>query len=201
MGFFGKDYDSVQVAGEFKALPAGGYVCRIVQAKAAVNNEGLPMVEAAIDIIDGEYTQYFSKLFRDRMMRDPNAKYPYNGVLRITAVDKDGRTKKLFKGFCTAVEDSNEMKLPRTDDAFIKALNGKEIGVIFGREQYEGYDGNVRWSTKPRWFRDVKTIMSGDYTVPEDQYLSNTGFSRNSGSNMSQTGVDSFSAASDDIPF
>ena len=56
MALFGKDYDSVQVGGDFKTLPAGGYVCRILRAKQSVNSNGLPMVEAMIDIIDGEYT-------------------------------------------------------------------------------------------------------------------------------------------------
>lgn len=194
MALFGKNYNDVQVGGEFKPLPGGGYICRILSAKMSKNSNDLPMIEVAIDISDGEYAQYFHKLYRDRIGRDPNAKYPYNGVLRITAVDEEGNTKKNFKSFVTSVEKSNDCELPRHDEAFLKALKDKTVGVLYQREEYQGNDGKTHWSTKPKWFRDVETIESGNFTIPEDVPLSDTygtGFES----------ADSFSAASDDIPF
>lgn len=194
MALFGKNYNDVQVGGEFKPLPGGGYICRILSAKMSKNSNDLPMIEVAIDISDGEYAQYFHKLYRDRIGRDPNAKYPYNGVLRITAVDEEGNTKKNFKSFVTSVEKSNDCELPRHDEAFLKALKDKTVGVLYQREEYEGNDGKTHWSTKPKWFRDVETIESGNFTVPEDIPLSDTygtGFES----------ADTFSAAMDDIPF
>lgn len=194
MALFGKNYNDVQVGGEFKPLPGGGYICRILSAKMSKNSNDLPMIEVAVDISDGEYAQYFHKLYRDRIGRDPNAKYPYNGVLRITAVDKEGNTKKNFKSFVTSVEKSNDCELPRHDEAFLKALKDKTVGVLYQREEYEGNDGKTHWSTKPKWFRDVETIESGNFTVPEDIPLSDTygtGFES----------ADTFSAAEDDIPF
>lgn len=194
MALFGKNYNDVQVGGEFKPLPSGGYICRILSAKMSKNSNDLPMIEVAIDISDGEYAQYFHKLYRDRIGRDPNAKYPYNGVLRITAVDEEGNTKKNFKSFVTSVEKSNDCELPRHDEAFLKALKDKTVGVLYQREEYEGNDGKTHWSTKPKWFRDVETIESGNFTVPEDVPLSDTygtGFES----------VDTFSAQEDSIPF
>lgn len=194
MALFGKNYNDVQVGGEFKPLPSGGYICRILSAKMSKSSNDLPMIEVAIDISDGEYAQYFHKLYRDRIGRDPNAKYPYNGVLRITAVDEEGNTKKNFKSFVTSVEKSNDCELPRHDEAFLKALKDKTVGVLYQREEYEGNDGKTHWSTKPKWFRDVETIESGNFTVPEDVPLSDTygtGFEN----------VDTFSAQEDSIPF
>ena len=69
MALFGRNYNDVQVGGDFKALPGGGYICRILSAKMTTNNKGLPMIEVAIDISDGEYAQYFHKLYRDRIAR------------------------------------------------------------------------------------------------------------------------------------
>ena len=175
MALFASDYDQVQVGGEFTALPAGGYVCIIKKAQMTTNSNGLPMVEVRVDIFEGKYKDYFIKLYRERVGKDPEAKWPYNGVLKITAVDAEGHQKKNFKSFCTAVEQSNGIeRLPRHDDAFLKALVGKGIGVLYGREEYEGNDGKAHWSTKPKWFRSVQNIRSGNFTVPEDKPLENT---------------------------
>lgn len=212
MALFGKNYDSV-VVGEYQALPSGGYVCRIKKAKMTENSEGLPMIEVMADIAEGEFEGHFGKLYRDRMSSDSNAKYPYNGVLRITAVDAEGNTKKNFKSFCTAVEQSNDLTLPRHDEAFLKALAGKLVGVLYQREEYEGNDGKNHWSTKPKWYRNVETIRSGKFQKPEDVPLPPT-----YGANFSEADVsamhdifgadttiegvaDSFNAAEDSIPF
>ena len=196
MALFGKDFDNVQVGSEFRPLPAGGYVCRVLKAQMVNNSIGLPMVEVMVDIIDGEYTQYFSNLFRNRQSSDPNAKYPFNGILKIIAVDENGNTKKNFKSFCTAVEQSNDITLPRDDQAFLNTLKGKEVGVLYQREEFVGNDGNSHWSTKPKWFRSVEAIQKGEFTVPEDVPLSMT-----YGTAFQTESADSFKAAEDDIPF
>lgn len=212
MALFGKDYDKVQVGGNYAALPGGGYVMLIKKAQMTNNSNGLPMIEVMADINEGEFAGYFQSLYKDKLMNDPNAKYPYNGILRITAVDENGNTKKNFKSFCTSVEKSNDMQLPRRDDAFLKALAGKCVGVLYQREEYEGNDGKTHWSTKPKWYRDVETIRSGRFTKPEDVPLEDTygtGFSDVSSAVTDIFGVeptftgqtDTFSAAEDDIPF
>ena len=173
MSLFAQDYDSVQVGG-YKQLPAGGYICRILGAKAEVSRAGNPMVTVMLDIIDGEYTGFFMNKYRDKKANadDPTkVKYPNDGVSRIVTDDSEGHTKKAFKGFVTSVERSNDVMLPREDNAFVAALKDKEVGVLFGREEYMGTDGKRRWSTKPRFFRDVESIVNGDYTTPEDQCL------------------------------
>lgn len=200
MAFFGKDYDQVQVGGDFKTLPAGGYVCTIKKAKAGETSAGLPRVEAMYDIAEGEYARYFKDRYDASIKEDHNAKWPYHGTLRVTAVDENGNTKKMFKSFCTAVEQSNDVKLPRDDDkAFLKALEGMTIGVIFGREEYEDTFGHRRWATKPRWYRSAEAIRSGDYQIPDDvpYQPQSSGYTYGAGFQS----ADSFSAAEDDIPF
>ena len=194
MALFGKDYDNVKVGGEFTALPANGYVCVVKKARMTTNSNGLPMIEVPIDISEGEYAQYFTNLFRDRMSRDPNSKYPYNGILKITAVDENGNTKKNFKSFCTAIEQSNGIVLPRNDEGFLKALVGMEVGVLYQREEYVGNDGKEHWSTKPKWFRSTESIRKGNFTVPEDVPLPDT-----YGTGLES--ADSFSQAESELPF
>lgn len=198
MSLFGKDYDQVQVGGGFRSLPGGGYICRIIKAQKAQTNDGLPRIEVVVDISDGDYKGYFQGLYRDRMTTDPNAKWPYNGVLRITTTDADGNTKKNFKSFVTSVEKSEDCVLPKdSDDAFLKSLKDKTVGVLYQREEYMGNDGKPHWSTKPKWFRGTDTIESGNFEIPADVPLDNYGGSGFSG--VSE--ADNFNAAEDDIPF
>lgn len=207
--FFGNDYDSVQVGGG-KALPKGGYICKIIKARMTKSSQGLPMVEALFDICEGEYANYFGDKYRDNLQRNSKNEYPNNGRAKVVAVDENGNTKKTFKGFVTSIEKSNEINLPREDNAFLKALEGKYIGVIFSREEFEGNDGKTHWATKPRWYRSVQDIESGNYEVPEDAYLEPSAPSAlaQGASDLfggmpvtEASGVDSFSASMDDIPF
>lgn len=207
---FGNDYDSVQVGGGSRPLPAGGYICKIIKARMTKSASNLPMVEALFDICEGEYSNYFGDKYRNNLQRNPQSEYPSNGRAKVVAVDENGNTKKTFKGFVTSIEKSNEINLPREDNAFLKALEGKYIGVIFGREEFEGYDGKTHWATKPRWYRSVQDIESGNYDVPEDTYLEPSAPSTlASGASAlfgnvpvtETSGLDSFSAAMDDIPF
>lgn len=196
---FGKDYDKVQVGGGGKVLPPGGYVCRILKAKLThTKDANLPMVEAIIDIVDGDYEQFFTKKYEEnKKQHGKDAKFPNNAILRVVAVDSEGNTRKNFKSFCTAIEESNQMEVPKdNDDAFIKAIQGKEIGVLFGREQFESRDGKLLWSTKPRWYRSVESILNMDYETPADVFLENS-YPVASDANL----PDNFSAAEDDIPF
>lgn len=199
MSLFGKDYDQVQVGGDFRSLPGGGYVCRILKAQKGETSTGLPRIEVIVDISDGEFKGYFQGLYRDRLATDPNAKYPYNGVLRITTTDENGNTKKNFKSFVTSVEKSNECELPKnSDDAFLKSLKDKTVGVLYQREEYMGNDGKKHWSTKPKWFRDVATIESENFEIPKDVFLDTYDVSGFAGTTIE---ADSFNAAMDDIPF
>lgn len=195
---FGSNYKDLQVGGGgYKPLPAGGYVCRILKAKLSKSQNGLPMIEAMIDIIDGEYTQYFSKRYEANKERYQDAKYPNNGILKVVVMDENGNNKRNFKSFVTAIEESNSEELPKdNDDAFIKSLKDKEIGVLYGREEFKASDGKYRWSTKPKWFRSVESIENGNFEIPQDQPLNEnlpyaTGIEE----------IDSFSAAEDSIPF
>lgn len=204
MALFGNDYDSVQVGGG-KALPAGGYICRIIKARMTQSSKGLPMVEALFDICDGEYANYFNEKYKANLMKNPQSEYPNNGRAKVVAVNEDGTTKATFKGFVTSIENSNDLTMPRNDEAFISALSGKLIGVIFGREEFQGTDGKTHWATKPRWYRSVADIQSGNFDVPKDTYINKSSAYNNTAtvadSLFGSDIPDNFSAAEDDIPF
>ena len=79
-------------------------------------------------------------------------------------------TNRSFKSFCEKMKESNRIEIP-WGDHFCSGLKGKLIGVTFGREQFEGNDDMLHWTTKPKYWKTVSEIREGKYTVPEDRPL------------------------------
>ena len=204
---FGKGFTPIESNGASKKLPSGGYICRIMNAKMEnAKSSGLPMVVAQFDIADGEYTNYYHNKYATDIKFRPNANY--QGIIRVPAVDSEGNARKGFNSFCGAVEKSNDIKLPTEDMPFLNALKGAMVGIIFGREEVRFSDGSTAMVTKPKFYRSVETIQSGNYDVPSDVFLEPSAPSGSLATDVSNlfggatvTEVDSFSSAEDDIPF
>lgn len=199
-----QDYDTTSAFGqsEFKSLPKGGYICRLILAEETKNSSGKPLLHVAFDIIEGEYKNYFMDLFnaRKRANIDPmkTVKYPFEGQAWIPIDDYENpnATSRKFKGFCTAVEDSGTEIWDLNGNLNLDLVKGAEVGVVFQNVERE-YNGKTSWRTLPWGFRSIESIATNDYYVPDDKPLPDThgtGFT-------SSTDVDSFNAASDDIPF
>lgn len=199
-----KDYDEVVGFGQsdFKALPKGGYVCRIIMAEEMMSGSGKPMIHVAFDIIEGDFTGYFMNLYhtRKKANTDPlkEVKYPFEGQMWIPVDDYEdpNKTSRKLKGFCTAVEDSGTAIWNANGVLDLKKIKDAEVGVVYQNVERE-WNGETSWRALPWGFRSVETILSGDYYVPDDKPLPttyNTGFEPT-------TSADSFSAAEDDIPF
>lgn len=160
-------YDEAQVLGEYKPLPAGGYVCVIKQVREQFSRNGRPMIVIALDIFDGEQKGYYEKSFRADTR--PDKKWGCN-VYQLTE-DENGQCTRGFKTFITSVEKSNTGFQTVWGDGFCMAFKGKLVGGLFGREQYQKNDGSLAWSTKCVAFRSADTIRNGDFTIPQDKPL------------------------------
>lgn len=200
----GSDYDQTTGFGqsEYKALPKGGYICRIIKAEETKSSTGKPMLHIAFDIVEGEYTGYFMTLFQIRKKNnsDPlkEIKYPFEGQKWIMLNDYEdpNKTSRQFKGFCTAVEDSGTEIWNLNGELDLDRVKGAEVGVVYQNVEQE-YNGETSWRAQPWAFRSIESIACGDYFVPDDKPLPtiyNTGFAPT-------TSADSFNAAEDDIPF
>lgn len=150
--------------GESFALPAGGYVCKILKAEESTSQSGRPMLVLLLDIAEGEHKDYYRQQFDRIKQSNPDAKW---GCVFRQLVD--GNSTPFFKGMITSIEVSNSGYKWNWDE---KTLAGKLVGALFGREQYLGNDGNLKWTTKCRSLRSVETIRSGKFDVPEDKFAS-----------------------------
>ena len=153
-----KDYEETEgITGDYEILEAGGYICKIVGAKADKSQAGNEMLVLALDIAEGEHKGYFQRKFEDakKQNKDVNkqVKWPSN---------------KFFKGFGTIIEESNSgYKWTGNEES----LKDKVLGCIFGEEEYEKMDGSIGTAVKVKFIRSVKSIEEGKYKVPERKKL------------------------------
>ena len=186
-----KDYDNVKI-GEPRILPAGGYICKILNAEETESRHGKPMLKVSFDIDEGEFKGYFRDLFKGwkESSDDPaTVKWPFTGTKWVMLYNSEGKTNRDFKSFCTALEDSGTAVWVN-DNFMINNLKNATLGMIFRREEHE-YNNARSWRTVPVGFRSVKTIEEGNYNVPEDKPLPEPVL----------TETDSFQALEEDLPF
>lgn len=158
------DWDTVEAQdGSFKRLPAGGYVCRILQATKSQSKNGNEMLVICFDIEGGEYNSYFSKMFEQNMVKDgANAKYPNGGIFRQVTC---GNSTGIFKGVIQNIEKSNQGYVWNWDE---RTLVGKFFGGVFRDEEYiSSRDGQVKTSVKCIAVRPVEGIENIAIPTPK----------------------------------
>lgn len=188
-----KDFDTAKPTGEYKALPAGGYVCKIIGVEEMMSKTQKKMIKIALDIAEGEEKGRFMEQYKSDT-RDFK-KWPASAVVYQLTYTPEGKTHGRFKQFTECATASNSGFEIEWGEGFAKCFKDKLIGVIFGREQYESQqDGKLRWSTKAQFFKTVEEIRSGDFTVPEDKPLKDSGKQNSVPEGFSEI-------TDDDIPF
>lgn len=162
------NYEATQEFGTFEPLELGGHICKICKVTETTSRNGKPMAVIWLDIAEGEQKGYYTKMWQSG---DRNKeKWPCT-VYQLEE-DKDGNTNKGYKTFLESVKRSNpnfnESKL--WEDNGNEYLKNKLIGGVFGREQYENNRGELKFSTKCMYFRDIETIRKG-VEIPPDKLL------------------------------
>lgn len=158
------DYDSINI--NSTQIPAGGYVCKIMEVKEVQSRTGKDMLAVSLDVAEGDYKDHFAEVYKNDT-REKNDKR-WGCIYYILLKDKDGKTNRDFKRFCVSVEDSNDDFAVAWGDKFTACFKGKLLGVIFAREQFLGNNG-LAWSCKPRYLRAASTIREGKFDIPEDK--------------------------------
>ena len=170
------NWENVEAKGmdDFKALEIGGYVTLIKDARVHTNETtGKKSFKVAVDIANGEFKDYFQKRYDNNT--NANKKWD-NNATRYLAFEGDNVA--YFKGFITAVENSNPGYKWNWDE---KTLINKKIGSIFQYEEYEKQDGTKAVKVRLSKFRsldklkdvevsDSVKLLNGKYMSIDDYY-------------------------------
>ena len=162
------DYDQTKGYSDSEQLPRGGYVCKIIGAKMQENEYG-QSVKIAFDIAEGEYKDFFQKKFDANTNEDK--KWSGTFLLNVPTDDgseKDGWSKRRFRTFTDALEDSNPNYHFDWDETKFK---GKLVGFIFNYREWQAPDGRLIRSANPAKTVSVDKIRKGNFKIPADKLL------------------------------
>ena len=147
------NWEKVEAKGmeDFKALPIGAYECIIKKAQIHKNPEnGKESFKVAVDILSGEYKDYFKKRYDSNTNAD---KKWDNNAVRYLAFQGDNVA--YFKGFITCVENSNVGYKWNWDET---TLTGKKICGVFLYEEYKKQDGTNAVKVRLNKFRSLEKM-------------------------------------------
>lgn len=156
--------DNVQEFTRFRN-PVGGFICEIKTVEDVSDREYLKVgydIAEALSEDQKEFVGMYAKRKAEREFDYPT-----------TVVSYKENSLPFFKGFVTALENSNkDYKWDNDESKFI----GKKIGFVIGEEEYEGRDKNGMPKVKVRTYvaerHSVQAIKNGDFEVPEFKKLS-----------------------------
>ena len=120
------DLSNVEEAKDFERVTPGGYVCGITNVKDVPAQEYL-LIE--YDIAEGNLKNYYRQLYEKKDF--------WGGKFVKSYKEK---ALPFFKGFITAVENSNNGYKCNYDETTLKR---KLIGLVFAEEEYKKNDGTI----------------------------------------------------------
>lgn len=162
------DFDKTQAYTETKQLPRGGYVCRIAGAKVEPSRDGGQYIKIAFDIEEGEYKGFFQGKFDQNTNEDKKWPGVYSlNVPKDDGSERDSWTKRRFKTFTNALEDSNEGYHFDWDETKFK---GKLVGFVFNYREYS-FNGINGMTPNVANVTSVDKVRTGEYKIPADRLL------------------------------
>lgn len=163
---------------KFAPLPAGGYVCKILDVAVDKTQGGSTFIKLRIDVAEGEYAGYFSK----RFAADASSQYgqKWKGIYKIFLPNFTGDNNKYmdeigrYKGNINTIARSNNIPEPNIEQGYDPDIfKGCTVGILFREAEYKG-----NTFTEPAFLRETQKIRSGDFEIPQPRLekQSATGF-------------------------
>ena len=159
-------------SGGREILPAGGYVCSILNAKVESNDWGDTLV-IAHDVCEGEYAGIFKRDYDNNTMEDKK----WRGTFRLKLPKDDGTEQDAWKkrglsNFMWALENSNP-GFEWGDWATIeKRLKGKKVGIVYRNKEWAMGD-RTGWTTEAAGTESIDNIREGKFRQLKDKPLAN----------------------------
>ncbi len=149
-------YEEIQVNEDFERLELGGHKGIIKKVEEYTSQvSGNTSLKVEVDTAkDDKQPEYFTKQYNSN--NDMNKKWS-TGATKYVSLKQEENCIKMLKGFITAVENSNpNFKYDWNKD--VDQLVGKKVGLVFGWEEYENQEGEVKLATKLNQFRSIDKI-------------------------------------------
>lgn len=162
------NYDDTKGYSNRSFLPAGCYVCKIMQVKETKSKNGRDMIMISLDIAEGEFKDHFANSYKEDTREDKK----WGCVVYQLTEDNDGNTNRGFKSFIDSVKSSNQGWKEVWGDRFAENFKDKLVGGLFGEEEYVKSNGDTGKSTKCRFFDSVKRVRDGKCNTPAPKLLS-----------------------------
>ena len=162
------DYEKTQSYGDFERLPKGGYVLKIQNVEVCQGNRG-EYLKIAVDIDGGDWHGYFLKDWKAQQTEDKKWHgYYLLSIPEDDGSEQDGWTKRKFKTFTEALEESNPGYHFDWDE---RKFLDKRIGGLFNEREYETADGQIRRVINLAQVTTVERIQNGKFKIPPDKLL------------------------------
>ena len=163
-----KDFNNVQAYAEYRTLPKGAYVLKIMQAVPG-NNEWNSWIEVSFDIAEGEYKDFYMTDWKNQTGEDKK----WRGTYRLYETKDDGSEQDMWrartlKTFTTALEESNAGYHWDWDESKWKGLF---VGGLFRIEQYQKSNGEIGNAVRMNRATTVECVRTGDYRLPNDRLI------------------------------
>lgn len=148
------DLDNVEEAKDFPKLVPGGYICRIINVEDESSKEYLKIY---FDIVEGQFKGHYQGLWEAKNFWGGNFIRSYKE-----------KALPFFKGFITAVENSNPGYKFDNDETKLK---GKLIGIVLQEEEYEANDGSVKVKLSVQESHSINKIRNKDFKIKDIKKL------------------------------
>lgn len=153
-------YDEVEAGGEYTPIELGGHKL-IIKSIEEVDKGGYSYLKVRFDTApDDRQPNYYAEQYKN----DTREVKKWGGVATIFPTDREGRTSKTFKQFCTSIERSNNIKI-QWGAGFEGSIVNKVIGGVFGEEEYINGNGDIKTARKLFWWRSTDSIA--DAKIPD----------------------------------
>lgn len=156
------DFDNARAydGNSIPPLPLGGHVCRVHSARVEKTRNGTDQLIVEFDVYeDGEFNRYYNRRFEAAKAYRPDAKWP--GVFRANLLTRDGATNGYFKGFITALEQSNTGYNFKATNGNEAAMRGLYVGFVFGDRDFRGSDNKIKTVVEPFYAASVAKVREG----------------------------------------
>ena len=166
------NYDNARAydGNSFPALPLGGHICRVHNARMENTRNGADMLVIDFDVYEGtEFDKYYKRRHELNYLRNTAAKWP--GVFRVNLLNREGECSGYFKGLITALEESNTGYNFKATGGNETAMNGLYLGLVFGEEEFRTSDTKeIKTTVKPFYACSVARVREG-VAVPAKKKL------------------------------